>query len=123
MQCDYPILPDHKAQLELIEPYWNELLRMHVSMLLRESTPSQMYKRCNSYSHNENPIYDALKELGRLVKTNFILKWIDDEDFRDAGNKQLNKQEASNKLARALMVGNSEYIDGLKDDQKLALAA
>lgn len=121
-RLDYPILPDHKAQLDLIEPYWDDLLRMHVSMLLRESTPSQMYKRCNSYSRGENPVYDALKELGRLVKTRFVLKWLDDEDFRDAGNKQLNKQEASNKLARALMVGSPEYIDGLKDDQELAEA-
>lgn len=115
----YPILPDYKAQLDLIEPYWDDLLRMHVSMLLRESKPSQMYKRLNSYSRGENPIFDALKELGRLAKTLFILKWIDNKEFREAGNKQLNKQEASNKLARALMVGNPEYVDGLKDDQEL----
>ena len=37
----------------------------------------QIFKRLNSYS--KNPLYMGLKEYGRIIKSIFILRYIDDE--------------------------------------------
>jgi TnpA family transposase len=53
----------------------------------------------------QHPLYRALKELGKIPKTLFILKYIDDLEFRQAIEKQLNKVEGSNKFSKAVSFG------------------
>jgi TnpA family transposase len=52
-------------------------------------------------------LYPALKELGRIPKTLFILKYVDDLELRPAVGKQLNKVEGSNKFSRAISFGHN----------------
>jgi len=68
-----------------------------------------------------HPLYQALKEFGRVPKTLFILKYRDDLEFRQAIQKQLNKGEASNKFSKAISFGhNHEFIQSEKEDQEIA---
>ncbi len=84
------------------------------------ATASQLFRRLNSYSR-QHPLYRALKEFGKIPKTLFILKDVDDLAFRQAIEKQLNKVEASNKFARAIAFGhNQEFVQGEKEDQEIA---
>ena len=53
----------------------------------------------------QNKIAKALKEMGNIEKTIFILNYIMDEDFRRRVQRGLNKGEAINSLARALFFG------------------
>jgi TnpA family transposase len=41
---------------------------------LKVTTASQLFKRLNSYS-NQHPLYQALKEFGKIIKSRFILKY------------------------------------------------
>jgi len=102
----------------LIEANWDEILRLIVTIKLKHSTASQIFKRLNSYS-KQHPLYQALKEFGRITKTLFILRYVSDPAFRQAIEKQLNKVEGSHKLSRAISLGN-EFLQGDKEDQDIA---
>jgi hypothetical protein len=67
-ELDYRILPNQKVDYELIIQYWDDILRLVTSIKLGHEKASTLLRRLNSYSR-QNPLYKALKELGRLYKT------------------------------------------------------
>jgi len=111
----YKILPSGYINTDLIEKHWNEILRFVVTVKLKICPPSQLFKRLNSYSR-QHPLYQALKELGHLVRTLYILEFIDDLELRQAIEKQLNKIENSNKFTKAICVGEQEFLQATKQE-------
>ena len=64
-----------------------------------------------------------MKAFGQIIKSNFILRYIDDLELRRAIEKQLNKVELANKFTRAVAVGNPrELAQGAKEEQGIAEA-
>ena len=56
---------------------------------------------CMRLSNSPNdPLSGAILDLGRIVKTIIVLRWMRDEDFRRSLHAQLNKGEARHELAR-----------------------
>ena len=116
----YTLLPDRYIQESFIEEQWDEILRFLATIRLKVTSASQLFKRLNSYS-KQHPLYRGLKEFGKGPKTLFILKYVDDVEFRQAIKKQLNKVESSNKFSRAVSYGhNQEFIQSEKEDQEIA---
>ena len=117
----YAALLPHRAIREtMIEPQWDEILRFIATIRLKVATASQLFKRLNSYSR-QHPLYQALKEFGKLPKSIFILKYVDDPMLRQSIEKQLNKVEGSHKFAKAISFGhNHEFIQSEKEDQEIA---
>src|SRR6266852_5844963 len=119
-QQDYRILPDGYINTPLITPQWDEMLRFIATIKLKEATASQLFKRLNSYSR-QHPLYQGLKEFGKIPKSDFLLRFTDILTLRQAVEKQLNKGEASNKFSRAVSFGHSqEFLDGEKMEQEIA---
>lgn len=105
---------------ELIEAQWDDVLRFNATIRLKVTTASQLFRRLNSYS-KQHPLYKALKEFGKIPKTLFILKYVDDPEFRQSIEKQLNKVEGSHKLSKAISIGNDHaFLQGEKEDQDIA---
>jgi TnpA family transposase len=48
---------------------------------LRYSSASQLFKRLSSYAL-DHPLYQALKEFGRIIKSQYILTYLDDVELR-----------------------------------------
>jgi TnpA family transposase len=95
-------------------------LRLIITIKLKVSPASQLFRRLSSYS-KQHPLYRALKEFGRIIKTLFILKYIDDVELRQIIEKQLNKLESSNKFAKAVFFGNNqEFQQSTKEEQLIA---
>lgn len=116
----YSILPEGKINTHLIEDQWDDILRLVATIQLKESSASQLFRRLSSYS-KQHPLYRALKEFGRIIKTLFLLKYIDDLELRQSIEKQLNKLESSNKFAKAVFYGNNqEFQQATKDEQLIA---
>lgn len=115
----YPILPEGKIVTSDIEKSWDNVLRFVATIKTKETTASQLFRRLNSYS-KDNPLHIALDEFGKIIRTIFILNYIDDPDLRDAIHKQLNKSESGNKLSRALSVGSPEFKQATKEEQEIA---
>ncbi|NQY74378.1 MAG: Tn3 family transposase [Candidatus Margulisbacteria bacterium] len=103
----YKILPDSKIDVQLIKDNWDDILRFIATLKLNVTTADQLFKRLNSYSR-QHPLYRALKELGKIVKTIFLLKYIDDVELRQSIEKQLNKVENSNKFSDAVFFANNQ---------------
>jgi TnpA family transposase len=119
-QGGYALLPARSIRSDLIETQWDDILRFIATIRLKVTTASQLFKRLNSYS-KQHPLYRGLKEFGKIPKTLFILKYVDDPELRQAIEKQLNTVEGSHKFAKAISFGhNHEFIQSEKEDQEIA---
>jgi TnpA family transposase len=109
-----------EAKSPLVESQWNEILRFIATIKLKETSASQLFRRLNSYS-KQHPLYQALKEFGKIPKSDFILRIIDDVELRQAIEKQLNKGENTNQFSKAISFGNNhEFLYGEKVEQEIA---
>jgi TnpA family transposase len=82
---------------------WNEILRLATSIKQGTVTASLMLRKLGSYPR-QNGLAVALRELGRIERTLFILSWLQSVDLRRRVNAGLNKGEARNALARAVFL-------------------
>ena len=117
---DYTLVPKRKINFQLIEDNWDDILRFMVTVKERQTTVSLLLKRLTSRG-KQHKLYSALQELGRLVKTNFLLQYIDQVVLRQQVEKQLNKIEASNKFSKAVFFGNNqEFTVATIEEQNIA---
>jgi len=118
----YSLLPSRTINQKLLEKQWEDLLRFMVTIKLKEVTASQLFKRLSSYA-KDNPLYKALKEMGRIIKTLFILTYFDDTKLRQRIEKQLNRIELSNKFSNAVFFANDrEFKQAEHEAQEIATA-
>ena len=84
-----------------IRVHWDEILRLATSIKQGTVTASLMLRKLGSYSR-QNGLAIALRELGRIERTLFILDLLMSVDLRRRVHAGLNKGEARNALARAV---------------------
>ena len=117
---NWVIRPDKAINEKLIRSNWDDLLRLAATIKLRENTASDIFRRLNSYSR-QHALYQALKAFGQIIKSLFILRYVDDLDLRWAIEIQLNKVELANRFTRAVAVGNPrEFTQTEKEEQEIA---
>jgi TnpA family transposase len=122
VQSDWGITPDKYIAEYVIEENWDDFLRLITTIKLKETTASDIFRRLNSYS-KQHSLYKAMKSFGQIIKSLFILRYIDELELRQAIEKQLNKVELANRLTRAVKVGNPrEFTQAEKEDQEIAEA-
>ena len=90
-----------KINLKIIEEQWDEILRLAASIKKGTVTASLMLRKLGSYPR-QNGLAMALRELGRIERTKFILDWLQNKELRRRVHAGLNKGEARNALARAV---------------------
>ncbi len=117
---DWVIRPDKTINEDAIRDNWDDLLRLVATIKLKENTASDIFRRLNSYSR-QHALYKTLKAFGQIIKSLFILRYVDDLALRQAIEKQLNKVELANRFTRAVAVGNPrEYTQTEKEEQEIA---
>lgn len=115
-------LPSRKINTELIEEQWDNILRLIATIRLKEATASNVFRRLSSYA-KQNPLYQALKEFGRIIKTIFLLQYINEVELRQQIEYQLNVVELSHKFADAVFFGRSgEFYEASEELQKVVAA-
>lgn len=118
-QSDWKISPDKYVSEDGIIDNWDALLRLIVTIKLKETTASDIFRRMNSYS-KQHALYKAMKAFGQIVKSLFILRYLDELELRQAIEKQLNKVELANRFTRAIAVGNPrEFTQAEKEQQEI----
>src|SRR5882724_2558288 len=76
------------------------------------------YRRLNSYA-KQHPLYQALVEFGEIPTWDFILRFVDGIELRQAIAQQMNKGESANKFSRAIVFGNyQDFLYGKKSRRK-----
>lgn len=82
---------------DLIEIMLPDMLRVALSIKAGRITPSAILRRLATYSR-KNKLYFVFRELGRVVRTIFLLRFLSDIDLRRTINAATNKSEAFNKF-------------------------
>lgn len=120
---NYKILPAKSGYIneKIIIEQWELILRFLCTIKLKETLPSNILKRLSSYS-KQHPLHKALKEIGRIYKTYFLLRYYDELPLRQNIEKQLNRIELSHLFADAIFFGgNQEFNYATKEEQDMAL--
>jgi len=89
---------------KVIKENYEDVLRLAHSIKEGTVSASLIMGKLGSYSR-QNSLATALREMGRIEKTIFILNYISDESLRRKIQRGLNKGEAMNGLARAIFFG------------------
>ncbi|APR69939.1 MULTISPECIES: Tn3 family transposase [Acinetobacter] len=87
--------------IKQIRTHWDDILRLAASIKQGTVTASLMLRKLGSYPR-QNGLALALRELGRIERTLFILDWLQSVELRRRVQAGLNKGEARNALARAV---------------------
>jgi TnpA family transposase len=103
---------------DLIETMRPELLRVAVSIKAGAILPSEILRRLGSYSR-KNKLYFALRELGRVVRTMFLLRYISEVELRQAIQVATNKSERFNEFVQWIAFGGDNVIaENVRDEQR-----
>ena len=81
--------------------HWDDVLRLATSIRSGTTTASAMLKKLSGYSR-QNGLAVALRDIGRVERSLFMLDWFSDPELRRRTGLGLNKGEARNTLARAI---------------------
>jgi TnpA family transposase len=106
-----------------IESRWKEFLRVALAIQSGRVAPSWVLTRLNSYSRR-NKLYRAFRELGRVFRTLYLLRWIDDDDLRRTVTHEANKVEHYHDFASHLNFGSHGVLrTNSRVDQEKAMIA
>ncbi|MEN5315381.1 Tn3 family transposase [Pseudomonas koreensis] len=98
-----------KIREKLIVANWPDLFRCAATMAAGKIKPSQLLRKLASYPR-QNDLAVALREVGRVERTLFIIEWILDTDMQRRTQIGLNKGEAHHALKNALRIGRQGEI-------------
>jgi|TARA_R110000787_G_C13439438_1_gene446285 TnpA family transposase len=121
-KADYGVLDDlasNRINTKLIVEHWDDLLRLAGSLKLGVVRATGLTRVLQT---NDRPtkLARALQELGRLIKSLYMLRFIDDETYRRRILVQLNRGESRHQLARTVFHGKrgelrQRYREGQED--------
>ena len=100
-----------------VRAHWDEILRLATSIKQGTVTASLMLRKLDSYPR-QNGLAVALRELGRIKRTLFILDWLQSVELRRCVHAGLNKGEARNALARAVFFNRPGEISDRSFEQQ-----
>lgn len=98
-----------KVRENLIAQNWPDILRAVATMAAGIMPPSQLLKKFASYPR-QHELAVALREIGRIERTLFIIEWLLDTDMQRRAQIGLNKGEAHHALKNALRIGRQGEI-------------
>lgn len=101
----------------LIERYFPDMLRVAISIKAGRMTPSTILRRLGSESV-KNKLYFAFRELGRVIRTMFLLRYINDPEMRETIHAATNKSEQFNDFAKWLMFGGEVIAENVRHEQR-----
>lgn len=101
---------------------WPGVLRSAATMVTGVMPPSQLLKKFAAYPR-QHELALALREIGRVERTLFIIEWLLDADMQRRAQIGLNKGEAHHALKNALRIGRQgEIRDRTSEGQHYRMA-
>jgi TnpA family transposase len=97
------------ADWEVIATHLPDMLRVALSITEGLLTPSTILRRLGTYSR-KNRLYHAFFELGRVVRTGFLLRYIADRELQATTQAAMNKNESFNCFAQWVTFGDDGTI-------------
>ncbi|WP_054248383.1 Tn3 family transposase [Rhodococcus opacus] len=95
---------DNAIDWGLIEKHWTDLLRTSISIREGRVSSVTLLRRLGNHSH-KNRLYRALRELGRVIRTVTLLRYLSEPGLREQITAVTNKAEAFHGYSEWLMIG------------------
>uniref|UniRef100_UPI0034D75C30 Tn3 family transposase n=1 Tax=Shewanella algae TaxID=38313 RepID=UPI0034D75C30 len=93
----------------LIENLLPDMLKLILSIKLGKMPASSLLRRLNTYSR-KNKLYFAFRELGKVIRTLFLLNYIDNYELRQVIQAETNKSEEFNNFVKWFFFGGDGII-------------
>jgi len=94
---------------EIIRKFYPDMMRIVVSIKEGKIKSSTILKKLSNYNKNNN-LYKAFRELGRAIRTGFLMKYINDPELRSTIQASTNKVESFNGFAKWISFGEKGII-------------
>lgn len=107
-----------KVNEKMILDNYSEVMRLVESIRCGKVKASLILQKINSYNR-DNAVAKGLKEIGRILKTKYIIEYYTDGDLRKEVQKMLNKGEAINSVARLIFFGKQGKLNESKIERQL----
>jgi TnpA family transposase len=105
----------------LIETHFPDMLRVVLSIKAGRISASTILRRLGTYSR-KNRLYQAFCELGRAIRTGFLLRYISNQELRSVIQGATNKSEALNCFLQWTFFGGEGVItENSRDEQRKAI--
>lgn len=102
---------------KLIEIHWKDMLQVILSIKAGKIMPSTLLRKLNNYSH-KNKLYQSFRELGRVIRTVFLLQYISDIKLRQQITASTNKMEAYNGFSKFFFFGGEGVLSENDPDEQ-----
>ena len=110
-----------QVNITRIQQQWPDIIRLIASVMTHRVVPSEILRQLASFPR-QNELAIALREIGRIERTIFILTWISSVSLQRRAQMGLNKGEAHHALKRALNFnGRGEIMDRTPENQHLRM--
>lgn len=111
------IRPSRKVNEELIVGEWSNIQHIMVSLGQKETTQSSIVRKLNSYAR-QNSTKKALWELDNIIRSIYMLDYIDDRSLRQYVAKALNRGEAYHRLKKAIAHVNGGKLNVKSENEQ-----
>ena len=102
---------------DLIEAHLPDMLRVALSVRAGRLLPSAILRRLGTYSR-KNRLYFAFRELGRVIRTAFLLRYLGSIELRRMINAATNKSEHFNRYAQWVSFGGGGLVTAAARDEQ-----
>jgi TnpA family transposase len=101
---------------DLIKTHWQDLLQVVLSIRSGKISSTFLLKKLTTYSR-KNRLYHAFQELGRVIRTQFLLEYISQPKLREVITASTNKVEAYNALSDWIMFASRVIVASNDPDE------
>lgn len=101
---------------ELIARHLPDMLQIALSIKAGRIAPSTILRRLGTASR-KNKLYYAFRELGRVVRTCFLLEYVNSEELRRIIQSATNRCESFNKFAQWVYFATDLIKENVRDEQ------
>ena len=101
---------------ELIARHLPDMLQVALSIKAGRIAPSTILRRLGTASR-KNKLYYAFRELGRVVRTCFLLEYVNSEELRRIIHGATNRCESFNKFAQWVYFATDLIQENVRDEQ------
>ena len=94
---------------ELILTHWQDLMQVAISIQQGHVMPSMLLRKLR-HDSNKNRLYRAFREVGRVIRTIFLLRYVANPDLRRQVGTVTNQMETFNGFSKWLFFGDDGKI-------------